>query len=239
MRSINEALELQGFAVVEDVLDQAEVEDLIAAFELDASDDSAMRRASSMYGLRDIFRKIPAAANLVRTSAMRSLVEPILGPNAFAVRGLFFDKTPGANWNLPWHRDQTITVKRRVEQIGFGPWTLKRGIPHAFAPRDVLNRMLTARIHLDDTGEDNGPLKVVPGSHAPAALERIEADWMQGVEPVTCKVKRGGALLMRPLLLHTSSHSSSPTHRRVIHIEFAADRLPGGLEWFEMIGLSS
>ena len=36
---------------------------------------------------------------------------------------------------------------------------------------------------------------------------------------------------MRPLLLHASSASQSPRHRRVIHLEYAADPLPGGLVW--------
>ena len=32
-------------------------------------------------------------------------------PGAFVVRGLFFDKTPTTNWNLPWHQDMTIAVR--------------------------------------------------------------------------------------------------------------------------------
>jgi hypothetical protein len=36
---------------------------------------------------------------------------------------------------------------------------------------------------------------------------------------------------MRPLLLHASSPAADPRHRRVIHLEFAAEPLPGGLEW--------
>jgi hypothetical protein len=38
---------------------------------------------------------------------------------------------------------------------------------------------------------------------------------------------------MRPLLLHASSPAQRPGHRRVIHLEFAAGELPGGLEWHE------
>jgi hypothetical protein len=38
---------------------------------------------------------------------------------------------------------------------------------------------------------------------------------------------------MRPLLLHASSAASAPGHRRVIHIEYAAGNLPGGLAWAE------
>jgi hypothetical protein len=48
-----------------------------------------------------------------------------------------------------------------------------------------------------------------------------------------CCVPRGGALLMRPLLLHASSSCVIATPRRVIHLEFAAEELPAGLEWLE------
>jgi hypothetical protein len=48
-------------------------------------------------------------------------------------------------------------------------------------------------------------------------------------------MKAGDALLMRPLLLHASSEASAPVHRRVIHLEYAACPLPGGLEWAEAL----
>jgi len=41
---------------------------------------------------------------------------------------------------------------------------------------------------------------------------------------------------MCPLILHASSKAVSPSHRRVIHIEYAGAELPGGLEWHTRIG---
>jgi signal transduction histidine kinase len=38
-------------------------------------------------------------------------------------------------------------------------------------------------------------------------------------------------ILMRPLLLHRSSSTKAPSHRRVLHLDFATEELPGGLEW--------
>jgi hypothetical protein len=37
---------------------------------------------------------------------------------------------------------------------------------------------------------------------------------------------------MRPLLLHASASARVPGHRRVIHLEYAAESLPDGLEWY-------
>jgi hypothetical protein len=30
-------------------------------------------------------------------------------------------------------------------------------------PAEILDKMLTLRVHLDDCGEENGPLRVIPG----------------------------------------------------------------------------
>ena len=38
---------------------------------------------------------------------------------------------------------------------------------------------------------------------------------------------------MRPLLLHASASGTALGHRRVIHLEYAAEALPEGLEWYE------
>jgi ectoine hydroxylase-related dioxygenase (phytanoyl-CoA dioxygenase family) len=89
------------------------------------------------------------------------------------------------------------------------------------------------RLHLDATDEANGALRVIAGSHRHGRLEsNVMRNLKQRSEVVLCRVPKGGALLMRPLLVHASSAGSQPTHRRVIHLEFSADHLPGGLEWF-------
>jgi len=54
----------------------------------------------------------------------------------------------------------------------------------------------------------------------------------QTVSETVCAIGVGGALLMRPLLLHASSPSRAPEHRRVIHLDFAGVRLPAGMSWF-------
>jgi hypothetical protein len=43
--------------------------------------------------------------------------------------------------------------------------TIKAGAPHVIASDEILHKMLTLRIHLDEVTDENGPLRVVPGSH--------------------------------------------------------------------------
>lgn len=168
------ALARDGFAIVPGVLDPETVERLRAAISpLGAiAAPAALRRRQSLYGARDLLRLVPEVRELARSAEVRRLVEPVLGPAAFPVRGLLFDKTPEANWGVPWHRDLTIAVRDRRDVPGYGPWTRKAGVPHVQPPLDVLRGMLTIRLHLDDCGSEQGPLAVIPGSHATAGQGR-------------------------------------------------------------------
>ena len=169
------------------------------------------------------------------TDDVRSLIQPHLGPAAWPVRGILFDKTAAANWKVAWHQDRSIAVRERRDVAGFGPWSMKEGIVHVQPPVQILARMLTLRLHLDDCDETNGPLRVIPGSHRDGILSDAAIAAAVAAGPtINCCLPAGGALLMRPLLLHASSAAKQPRHRRVIHVEFSADELPGELAWASM-----
>ncbi|MBB4639163.1 phytanoyl-CoA dioxygenase family protein [Longimicrobium terrae] len=225
------AVRRDGFAIVENVADSATVAVLLD--ELAAVDGpGAIRRRGSVHAVRNLLEAVPAVRDLARSAAARALVEPVLGAECFAVRGILFDKTPDANWKVAWHQDLTIAVRERREVPGFGPWSEKAGITHVQPPAEVLRDMLTVRVHLDPCGTENGPVQVIGGSHLHGRLSPEEIDeWRDGNDAVPCTSPIGGALVMRPLLLHASSASTVPDHRRVVHLEFAAGDLPGGLEW--------
>ncbi|MDB6124143.1 MAG: protein involved in biosynthesis of mitomycin antibiotics/polyketide fumonisin [Pedosphaera sp.] len=222
-----------GFALIPNVIGQEEMAQLIQAITQTNPNSTAIRqRGQGTYAMRNLLETVPAVKTLAASTPIRLLVESILGPTAFPVRGLLFDKTPEANWKVAWHQDLSVAVKHRIEVAGFGPWSIKAGIQHVQPPASVLEQMLTVRLHLDDSHEENGPLQVLPGSHIHGKLgaQEIEA-WRNQTPATPCIIGQGGVLLMRPLLLHASSPAQRPGHRRVIHLEFAAKSLPGGLEW--------
>lgn len=198
-------------------------------------DAAARRRGGDLYAIRHLLDRAPEVRAFAESPAVRELVEPILGPGAFPVRGLLFDKRPEANWKVPWHQDLTIAVRERPADppAGFGPWSEKAGVVCVQPPVEILARMLTLRVHLDDCDEHNAPLRVIPGSHATGRrLDGADIQaWVERSEAVVCAVPRGGAVLMRPTILHASSASQTPKARRVIHLEFAADPLPAPLAW--------
>jgi hypothetical protein len=218
-------IEMNGFTIVDPYFDLESIESL-------CKDITALNIAPGRAGIRNLLDLVPSIRELAQSQKLRSLVEPILGDTARVVRGIFFDKQPTANWKVPWHQDLSIAVKNRLDIPDFHPWSVKEGIPHVQPPTAILEQMLTVRIHLDLTDESNGALKVISGSHTGGKLTTSEIDRWKLSSAISCNCEAGGVLLMRPLLLHASSVATVPSHRRVIHLEYAIDRLPRGLEWY-------
>jgi len=156
----------------------------------------------------------------------------LIGPEAMPVRAVMFDKTAEQNWALGWHQDRTITVRERIETEGFGPWTMKQGILHVAPPMAVLARMITLRIHLDDCAADNAPLKVARGSHRLGWVRAESAAQQASALPcLVCEAKAGDIWAYATPILHASERATNPSRRRVLQVDYAAFRLPGGLEW--------
>lgn len=232
-------LAADGFLLVPNVFDAATVRSLITACDdaLDAhrGDPAILADATgAVSGARDLFRLWPGAIDLARP--LRDVLLAELGTGGGVVRGLFFDKPPGHGWALPWHKDYTVAVRAHGPLGRFRKPTTKAGIPHLEAPTELLTKMLTARVHLDDMTDENGPLRVVPGSHR---FDHPADD--EPRPPVVIRCQAGDVLLMRPLLTHASSHAAAATtmHRRIVHLECApAGELGDGYEWREFVALT-
>lgn len=221
-RDLARRISRDGFAILPPFLAASDVAELATVF-----DDVCGSRP----GHRDALA-LDAVRQIAADPRVRDLVERVLGAGAFAVRATLFDKHPAANWPVAWHQDTTIAVREPKECAGFGPWSSKEGMPHVRPPRAVLEQMLALRIQLDRADDAHGGLRVVRGSHQlgildAGAIRRLVDE--QGYVP--CEVEAGGAMAMRPLLVHSSPRARSPGHRRVVHLEFAREPLPGGLAW--------
>ncbi len=219
-----------GYAIVDPAIEAEAIGRLIRA----ANTIEAGAFQSGRGGVRDALRRLPELSRVIDHPEVTGLVHAVLGPAAFAVRGILFDKNATSNWKVPWHQDLTVAVNARGHVDGYGPWSLKDGVLHVQPPIHVLEQMLAVRIHLDDCGPTNGPVRVLARTHL---LGRLSSDAIAGArrchQEVTCSVRRGGLLAFRPLLLHASSAAAVAERRRVFHLEFAACELAQGLEWFE------
>lgn len=218
-------VERDGFSMADGLLNHSEVESLVSFVE------QTIPTEGLRGGVRNLL-DLPRMRELAESHAVRRMVQASLGEGARVVRGILFDKTEDANWKVPWHQDVTIAVNQRVEVEGFGPWSSKAGVLHVQPPASVLERMISIRLHLDDCPEENGALRVIPGSHINGKLdERLVQELAGRSTAVTCTMRRGDALMIRPLLLHASSASIVPGHRRVVHFDYAAVELPHGMSW--------
>jgi ectoine hydroxylase-related dioxygenase (phytanoyl-CoA dioxygenase family) len=232
LKDIASEVEHRGFTAVEGVLSPELVASLVSVLD-SINHNGAVRRRGGIFAVRNLLDISKEVRALATSDAIRELVEPVLGAQFLPVRGIMFDKIRDANWKVPWHQDVTIAVHERVESEGFGPWSVKADVLHVQPPASVLENMISVRLHLDRCGEENGALRVIPGSHQSGRIPEEKISDIRECQPEeVCIVDVGGALLMRPLLLHASSPSSIAGHRRVIHMDFASVALPNGMRWY-------
>jgi Phytanoyl-CoA dioxygenase (PhyH) len=160
---------------------------VVAGTELSSQMALTSRQGAGERNLLDL----PVVRGLSGSSVVRGLIEPVLGSGCLAVRGILFNKLNEANWKVAWHQDCVIAVAERKEISGWGPWSIKAGVHHVRPTSGVVSRMLAVRIHLDDCGAENGPLRVIPGSHKHGFLsDRQIQGWPKG-GTVTCIAGRG------------------------------------------------
>lgn len=169
---------------------------------------------------------------LADDGSLDNIAKSRLGDNARPVRAVLFDKTADSNWALGWHQDRTIVVECKRAVAGYGPWSKKAGFVHVEPPFDVISRMVTLRAHLDGCDEDNGPLRIVPGSHRAGRLrvdQTVKVAETQG--SLTCTANAGDVWLYATAIVHASEASRKPKRRRVLQVDYSCDDLPHGLEW--------
>jgi Phytanoyl-CoA dioxygenase (PhyH) len=186
-------------------------------------DQGAGVRLHAVAGLADL---LSGSGGMARTA--RGLLDDAAVP----VRAILFDKTDATNWGLGWHQDRTIVVKKRVEVADFGPWTVKSGLLHVAPPIEILQAMVTLRLHLDDVDEANAPLLAAVGSHRLGRIAENDIDSIVGRSRIDqCLAQRGDIWAYSTPILHASDAARAPRRRRVLQVDYANSTLPGRLEW--------
>jgi len=217
-----ERFEESGFFVTGPVLSHDECDWVIGQLEGISFD---------LAGTRNLLR-LPWCVELASRIRAHAKISAFLPATAVAVQCTLFEKSNHRNWLVPWHQDLTIPVRERVSHPDLTVWSAKEGGIYVQPPNSVLENLVASRLHIDDCNADNGPLRIVPGSHR---FGRHDAESARTVRrangEIKCRVTRGGVVLMRPLLLHASSNATGPGQRRVLHFLFGPQTLPCGLEW--------
>ncbi len=148
--------------IVQNVFSGADCDNLIAVL-------SGPATKRSRAGARHLMAN-PAVAALAHDSRLLAIARSELGAEAVPFRATLFEKSGHANWLVVWHQDTALPLASCFAAPDWGPWSNKAGIVYAHAPTWALSRILVLRVHLDSSTSENGPLRVVPGSHAPGVL---------------------------------------------------------------------
>jgi ectoine hydroxylase-related dioxygenase (phytanoyl-CoA dioxygenase family) len=221
-----------GFAVINNVFKEDEIENLLNCISLVDKSNPTFRKTNDLFAIRQFLKEVPTTAKFIFNTTLKSIVSTIFGNDYFVVKSIYFDKPEQSNWFVAYHQDLTISVDKKSEIEGFGPWTVKQNQFAVQPPLGILENNFTIRIHLDDTNEKNGALKIIPKSHLKGIYRPETIDWDFESETI-CNVEKGGIMIMRPLLLHASNRTTINSKRRVIHIEFSNLSLPNELQWSE------
>jgi Phytanoyl-CoA dioxygenase (PhyH) len=205
----------EGYSITERLFDRLE---MIRIREAIAGCDLSRTKA----GTRNVLR-VPSVRTLANHPTLMNLAATFVGDRPIPFRATLFDKSAVSNWLVTWHQDTALPLQRRVDSAGWGPWSIKGGVLHAIAPAAALAAVVALRVHLDDSTETNGPLRVLPGTHAGGVLTHDEIQQrVSTIAPVECLASAGAVVAMRPLVVHASSKTVDSQPRRVLHIEYAA-----------------
>jgi ectoine hydroxylase-related dioxygenase (phytanoyl-CoA dioxygenase family) len=233
-----ESLRSAGYSIINDVFTEEEVTDILDTINKIDTSGPAFRKTTDLFAIRRFVKEVPAISPTIFTRRLCGIISQLFGKDYFLVKSIYFDKPEQSNWFVAYHQDLTISVDQKKTVEGFDQWTIKQDQFAVQPPVALLENIFTIRIHLDDTDENNGALKIVPGSHRKGIYRPETIDWEKEQE-IICKVPRGGIMIMQPLLLHASNRTTNNNKRRVIHLEFSDRQLPGGLQWAEQLALNN
>lgn len=221
-----------GFLILDEIYSETEINQILNEINSADSQKDTFRKTSDLFAIRQILKEIPKLNEIIFNENLRNLIQEFIGNDFFVVKSIYFDKPETSNWYVAYHQDLTISVDKKIELENFNFWTKKQNQYAVQPPIEILENIVTIRIHLDETNEKNGAMKVVPKSHSKKIYRPETIDWSTEKE-VSCNVNKGGVMLMKPLLLHASGRTINNQKRRVIHIELSNFNLPNEINWSE------
>lgn len=237
-RNLKHILEQEGYFILDTLYSTSEIQQLSTCIEEASQDSTSFLKTKDVFAIRQLLKNLPALNEILWNKNLTSVLSSIYTKSYFLTKAMYFDKPSTSNWFVPYHQDLSISVDQKKDLKEYINWTYKKGQHGVQPPLAVLKNTTTVRIHLDDTNATNGALKVIPASHTKGIIRTDQKDWNKYEERI-CAVKRGGAMLMKPLLLHASNKTTNGKQRRVIHLEFCDQPLEAPLEWLEYQEISN
>lgn len=229
-------LDKNGYAITSSLYNSDEVGKIISMIEQINTDSESLIKTKNLFAIRQLIRTIPELKHLLFTDNLLKLISDLGGEDYFLTKAIYFDKPKESNWFVAYHQDISISVKEKHEIPSYSNWTFKKNQHGVIPPTQILNNIITLRIHLDHTTIENGALRVIPKSHL-NGIVRIDSNQWKIQKEVLCEVEKGAVMLMKPLTFHASNRTYNNQQRRIIHLEFSNIELTKPLEWLEKMNI--
>jgi ectoine hydroxylase-related dioxygenase (phytanoyl-CoA dioxygenase family) len=223
--TLTQSFDRDGYCLIQSLCSEDDCSLLLEAIDPKTSGAGSRRLLQSPI-VQAAARKILGNSELAR----------LLPSNAVAVQCSLFAKGPAANWSVVPHQDLSIPVAEQVDAKECSGWSVKEGVLFTQPPASVLSSLVAVRLQLDAEAEFTGPLRVLPGSHRLGRLSAAAIASRSGSSrPVPCVVPKGGAVVLNPLIVHSSGKAAAAAPRRVLHFLFGPPLLPLRLRWANAI----
>jgi phytanoyl-CoA hydroxylase len=155
--------------------------------------------------LYDLYQRFPSFQSLANNKLILDTLEEALGPNIFMYENSLVYKPPGKRNGVPFHQD---FISRPHEPIKFIVW-----------------------MALDNVTEENGCLRVIPGSHRNGFLkwhrvkgethhDRIVPGQFDPENAVNVLMNPGDVLIFNMLLVHGSNEAHVESPRRAYRVSY-------------------
>jgi ectoine hydroxylase-related dioxygenase (phytanoyl-CoA dioxygenase family) len=205
-----------GYLVVERLFDRDQVDQALAAIDEMLSPDNPdkpyefePRDGETVRRIWSPTQKHTTFRDLAADPKLLDCIEPLIGKNILFHYSKLNMKGPKVGSVVEWHQDFSY-------------------YPHTNSD------LVTALIFLDDASQQNGCLRVVPGSHRRGLVSHEEGGYFRGkaqdveeAQAVPIEVPSGSVLFLHCLTLHASARNESTLPRRTFLPAYrAADSFP-------------
>ena len=182
-----DTLDNNGYSILSNYYSTFEINEIIYCIENHSKHSDAFIMSKDLVAIRRLLQTIPNLIPLIFNQRLIELINKFPGDPYFLTKAIYFDKPPESNWFVSYHQDLSISVDQKSDIPEYINWTNKRGQIGVQPPINILENIITVRIHLDDTTKENGALKVIRGSHQNGVIQIKSKHWRTEDED-TCEV---------------------------------------------------
>ncbi len=210
-----DSLQVNGFLILREVFSKSELDKIITIAnqiieyaQKNLEDPFAkfyLRHRADRGVLYDVFQRHPEFQSMASNKRILDEIEKVIGEDIYLYVNSFLYKPKGKKNGVPWHQD---FLSRPNESTKYIAW-----------------------IAIDDATQENGCLKVIPGSHqsgffdwytipGEAHHDRVKKEYIDESQAQYVELKAGDVLIFNQYLLHSSDEVHTDTWRRAFRVVY-------------------